>query len=114
MNLAELPPVVHRDVADAAARAVALYGNREAHLVLLRTERPLLRERREPAAQILGMHEGRDVLYDARLLIVRFLDQEGVVHDRLDVALCMCRDWRENREAHGAHAPRTREVGRGH
>ena len=49
--------------------------------MLLAEDRPLLREHEIPVAALPAQAE--NMLHDARLLIVGFFDQEGVVLERL-------------------------------
>src|SRR5262249_40939811 len=60
--------------------------NRKRKLVLKAVERPFLREAERPAAVLRVVHINRvkDVLNDARVLIVRLLDEKTVVLDPVD------------------------------
>ena len=57
-------------------------GDRVGDLMRLAEQRPLLRERIDPVAGVAESLERVDVLDDALFLVVRLLDQKGVVLDR--------------------------------
>ncbi len=98
--LAQLPAVVQRNIPDSTGAIGARVREREAQLVPLGADRPFLRERCGPSVEVLVTGERGYVLNDSVLLIVRLLDQERVVHDRLGVGtLRHRRCWSDGSQA---------------
>jgi len=76
----ELIAIVERNVTDTGA-VIVLQRDAVAELMMQAAEGPFLGEGESPGVALIRPGEIADVLNDARILVVGFLDQETVVGD---------------------------------